>query len=71
MRSHVQGWKIVSEGPYQRIDNTFASGVARNVIWYVPEVKRWVKMTLESRPQSGRGRGGEFTGEELVAYRVQ
>ena len=62
--------KIVSEGHFQRIDNTRISGTSRNVIWYVPEVKRWVKITLENRPQTGRG-GGEFTGEELVGYKVQ
>lgn len=60
--------KIVSEGRYSRTD-VFGSGTSRNVIWYVPEVKRWVKITLESRPQGGRG--GEFTGEELVDYKVQ
>jgi hypothetical protein len=62
--------KIVSEGHFQRIDNTFISGSSRNVIWYVPEVKRWVKITLENRPTTGRGTG-EFTGEELVDYKIQ
>lgn len=61
--------KIVSEGHSQSLDNTFMSGTSRNEIWYVPEVKRWVKITLESRPK-GRS-GGEFTGEELVDYKVQ
>lgn len=62
--------KIVSEGHFQRIDNTHLGGTSRNVIWYVPEVKRWVKITLENRPTTGRGKG-EFTGEELVGYKVQ
>ena len=62
--------KIVSEGHFQRVDNTRISGTSRNVIWYVPEVKRWVKITLENRSETGRG-GGEFTGEELVGYKVQ
>jgi len=61
--------KIVSEGRYTRTDVS-GSGTSRNVIWYVPEVKRWVKITLESRPTTGRG-AGEFTGEELVGYKIQ
>lgn len=62
--------KIVSEGSYQRIDNTFASGTSRNVIWYVPEIRRWAKITLENRPR-GRGGAGEHAGEELVDYKLQ
>jgi hypothetical protein len=60
--------KIVSDGRFQRLDAPGA-GTSRNVIWYVPEVKRWVKITLESRPASGRG--GEHMGEELVAFRLR
>jgi hypothetical protein len=62
--------KVVSEGHYQRLDNTFISGTSRNVIWYVPEVKRWAKITLENRP-TGRGGVGEYTGEELIGYKLQ
>jgi hypothetical protein len=62
--------KIVSEGQYRRTD-VFGSGTSRIVIWYVPEIKRWAKRTLESRPTSaGRG-NGEYSGEELVDYRLQ
>ena len=61
--------KIVSEGQFRRIDNTTLSGTARNVIWYVPEVKRWVKSTFENEsPRKGRL---EYSGEELVAFEVQ
>jgi len=63
--------KVISEGHYQRIDNTFASGTSRNVIWYVPEIKRWAKITLENRPIGRRGGPGEHSGEELVDYKVQ
>ena len=63
--------KVISEGRFQRIDS-FGSGTSRNVIWYVPEVKRWVKITLENRPLGGKGKGkGEYSGEELVDYKVQ
>lgn len=62
--------KIVSEGHLQRIDSTFSSATTRNVIWYVPEVRRWAKITLERRP-SGRGGTAEYTGEELVDYKLQ
>ena len=58
--------KIEISGSFYRIDAGF-SGTARDVIWYVPSVKRWVKQTYEdSNP-----RGGYFwSGEELVSYKV-
>jgi hypothetical protein len=62
--------KIVSEGHYQRLDNTFFSGTSRNVIWYVPELKRWAKLTLENRPRGSKGKG-EHAGEELLDYKLQ
>ena len=63
--------KIVSEGRFRRLDKG-VSGSSRNVIWYVPEVKRWVKITLENRPLGGKGKGkGEYSGEELVEYKPQ
>ena len=67
--------KIVAEGTFRRLDSP-NSGSSRNVIWYVPEVKRWVKMISEIRPiGQGRGRGGgsrgEHVGEELVDFNVQ
>ena len=61
--------KIVAEGSFQRLD-TVSSGTSRNVIWYVPEVRRWVKMTGENRP-IGRGGRGEHTGEELLDYKLK
>jgi hypothetical protein len=68
--------KIVSEGRFQRVETSSVSGLSRNVIWYVPEVRRWVKLTLENRPgsQTGKGPGkgkGEYSGEELVEYKIQ
>jgi hypothetical protein len=62
--------KIVSEGHFQRLDNTFMSGTSRNVIWYVPEIRRWAKITLENRP-TGTKSHGEHTGEELLEYKLQ
>ena len=61
--------KIVAEGSFQRLDNA-SSGTSRNVIWYVPEVRRWVKMVGENRP-IGRGGRGEHTGEELLDYELK
>ena len=61
--------KIVAEGTFQRLDNPSAFGTSRNVIWYVPEIRRWAKFTLENRPK-GRGKG-EHSGEELVEYHLQ
>ena len=62
--------KIVSEGNFQRVDNTSMSGTSRNVIWYVPEVRRWAKITFENRPKWTKGQG-EYSGEELVEYKLQ
>jgi hypothetical protein len=62
--------KVVAEGRFQRVETSSVSGLSRNVIWYVPEIKRWVKLTLENRPDGGKGRG-EYSGEELVEYKVQ
>lgn len=63
--------RVVSEGRFQVIENTFRSGTSRNVIWYVPEVRRWVKWTLENRPGWQGGGRGEYLGEELVSYKLQ
>jgi hypothetical protein len=62
--------KVESEGSFQRADDAFVSGKARSVIWYAPEVRRWVKMTREERPNRRRG-GGDHSGEELVEYKLQ
>ncbi|HEX9397720.1 MAG TPA: hypothetical protein VF943_13390 [Burkholderiales bacterium] len=59
--------KIVGEGTYQRLDVS-ASGTVHNVIWYAPQVKRWVKTTYEDRNFGGRG---NWTSDELVEYKVQ
>jgi hypothetical protein len=61
--------KIECEGTYQRLD-TRAGGWLRREIWYVPEVKRWVKWTY------GEGRGAptshyQKNTDELIAFKVQ
>jgi hypothetical protein len=61
--------KVVADGGYQGLENTSRAGTARNTIWYVPAIKRWVKIINENRP-SGRGAGEHF-GEELVDYKLQ
>jgi hypothetical protein len=61
--------KVISDGTFQRHD-TAMQGSSRNVLWYVPETRRWVKLTLENRPKGGQGYG-EYTGEELVDYKLQ
>jgi hypothetical protein len=64
--------KIVSEGEFRRLDKG-QSGTSRNVIWYVPEIRRWAKLTFENRPRGGKGSKGkgEYAGEELVEYKLQ
>ena len=59
--------KIESAGRYQRLDRPL-SGKARNLVWYVPEVKRWVKLVLEITTDRGLV---EHSGEELVGFALQ
>lgn len=61
--------KLEGEGSYQRLDRR-GGGWTRREIWYVPEVKRWVKSTY------GQGHGAptsdyQRNSDELVAYKVQ
>ena len=58
--------KIEIDGSFQRIDRS-ASGSARTVIWYVPEVKRWVKWTYSDK--GFRGPISAWT-QELIEYEV-
>jgi hypothetical protein len=59
--------KVEVDGSFQRLD-TAISGSALTVIWYVPEVKRWVKWTYEDKTFRGRN---NWWGIELVEYKVQ
>ena len=54
--------KVTAEGSWRRLDRP-ATDWARNTIWYVPEVKRWVKNLYED--VQGK------VGEELVFFVVQ
>jgi hypothetical protein len=76
----VKGWETIEvpagtfralrievDGTFQRLD-TSVSGKARNVIWYAPEVKRWVKWTYEDETFRGRG---NWEGFELIEYRLR
>jgi hypothetical protein len=60
--------KLEAKGSFRRLDNNF-SGARRIVLWYVPEIKRTAKSTLE---------GGRFAANldmirttELVEFKVQ
>ena len=59
--------RIDADGYYERLDRS-VSGRAHYVVWYVPEVKRWVKLLFENwsndRPFYRRG-------EELMRYSIQ
>ena len=61
--------KLEVAGTYQRVD-VRAGGWTRQEIWYVPQVKRWVKWTY------GEGPGGAFNPQhqksvdELIEFRV-
>jgi hypothetical protein len=59
--------KVVSEGSVQRSDRPRAGDVSETV-WYVPEVRRFVKWIFESRNRMGPVQSWEF---ELTAYLLQ
>jgi len=59
--------KIEAAGSFQRLETSVA-GPARNVIWYVPQVKRWVKWMYEDGTNYGPY---NKYGEELVEFTVQ
>jgi len=54
--------KVQAQGSYRRIDRP-SSGAAENTLWYVPEVKRWVKSVYKDADLE--------VVEELYFYRVQ
>jgi hypothetical protein len=58
--------KVEVRGTYQRFD-VRSSGWFRHIIWYVPEVKRWVKWVWEDGYPSPYNREGD----ELVEFSVQ
>jgi hypothetical protein len=60
--------KIEGRGTYQRID-TFASGQNHWIIWYAPEVRRWVKWTYEDT--DSRGQAYQRYTDELIEYKLR
>ena len=63
--------KIETEGEFRRLDTT-RSGTARYRIWYVPEVKRWVKYVYEDDVVLGGPRGpNNRNGEELASFALR
>jgi hypothetical protein len=59
--------RVESQGSFQRLDRS-VSGTAKEVMWYVPEVKRYVKWTFENSTFRGRV---QWWGFELVDYKLQ
>ena len=59
--------RVESEGTFRRLDISL-SGTAKEVMWYVPDVKRYVKWTFENSTFRGRV---QWWGFELVGYKVQ
>jgi hypothetical protein len=59
--------RLESDGAFERLD-TQLSGTAKEVAWYVPEVKRYVKWTYEARSFKGRL---QWWGWELVDYKLR
>jgi len=63
--------KLVAEGTYRRLDFTRASGTTRTAVWYVPAVKRWVKLTHEEFSGTGGTRPAVQREDALVSFKVQ
>lgn len=61
--------KIDARGPVEAIDNFGGGGTAHYVIWYVPEVRRWVKWTFEA--MNPRQQTVRHDSEELVDYHLE
>lgn len=61
--------RIDIRGEYTRVDAP-DHGIFRMTLWYVPAVKRWVKMTHESWSYKAHRRLNAYT-YELVDYAVQ
>jgi hypothetical protein len=65
--------KVEATGTATRQDRSHKrgpnSGTLHFVYWYVPELKRWAKMTFEGVDRFGRP--GAQESEELLSYRVQ
>lgn len=59
--------KVVSEGTFFRVDRG-VSGTVTEAVWYVPQVKRFVKWTFENAGPRGRV---QWWGWELLDYKVQ
>jgi hypothetical protein len=59
--------KVVSEGTVQRSDRP-RPGEVTEIVWYVPEVRRFVKWTYQTRNRMGLAQSWEF---ELTAYLLQ
>ncbi len=59
--------RVEGRGAYQRLDNP-RKGVAQDILWYVPAVKRWVK--YERHATNDLGNVEDFL-EEQVAFSLQ
>lgn len=65
----LRALKVEAKGSFQRLDTSFR-GWQRTVIWYSPEVKRWVKFTFESGGRSPN-QFDLIRSVELVEFKVQ
>lgn len=59
--------RVESEGTWYRVDTGFAGG-AKEVMWYSPQVRRYVKWTFDNWTPRGRSQSWAW---ELVDYHVQ
>lgn len=59
--------RVESEGTWHRLDAGFSGG-AKEVMWYSPQVKRYVKWTFDNWTPRGRSQSWAW---ELVDYHVQ
>jgi len=58
--------KVEIEGSYKRLD-TGLTGKTRTVIWYVPEIRRWAKLSYEDPSHQGPD---TWYSDELINFKV-
>ncbi len=63
--------KVVAEGTYQHLGFSRGTGTTRTVAWYVPEVKRWVKVAHDEFAGVAGNRPMIQREDELVFFEVQ
>ncbi len=77
LRVEAEGSMLRQQGVVWAGSGALVTGFARAVIWYVPELRRWVKYVYEDSLRSSASSipnlltANDRLGEELVAFKLQ